>query len=461
MNKQHALGAVFGKGPRFRSTISSARRLRNLRVEPLELRAMLTVVAQGVQSFQATEGIAVDNALLARFTDPPGNLRAAAYSADINWGDGASSSGTIAYDASTGVYSVSGSHVYGEEGVDSVTVLVHRAGAPDASLSALATVVEQPFTGLPQTLTATAGVPLGRHSGVGYGEVIAAVRQDFSPDQEVLTTAIDWGDGVTTSGSAFVDLSLDSDIQHRTYSVFAVHTYTQPGTYAITVAFSENGAPEATVTSTAIVTGTGNQQLVDHIYRDLLGRAPDADGLAAWLAQLDQGLSRSQFVAQVEQSAEYRQDQVMAIYQQYLHRPADPVALETGSQLLAQGATDEQLTEMVVSSPEYFALHGGANDGFLAALFQDALNRPIDAGAKAAFGQALAAGANRAEIAAIVFASHEYHAEVVDAAYLQLLHRHSDAAGQSFWANLLDASVTNEQLLAALAASDEYFNRSA
>jgi hypothetical protein len=132
-----------------------------------------------------------------------------------------------------------------------------------------------------------------------------------------------------------------------------------------------------------------------------------------------------------------------------------------GSQLLAHGATDEQLTEMVVSSPEYFALHGGANDGFLAALFQDALNRPIDAGAKAVFGQALAAGVNRAQIAAIVFASHEYHADVVDAAYLQMLHRHSDAAGQAFWANLLDAGVTDEQLLAALAASDEYFNRSA
>jgi hypothetical protein len=359
-------------------------RLRNLRIEPLEFRAMLTVVAQGVQSFPTADRIAVDN-----------------------------------------------------------------------------TAAEQPITGLPQTLTGTAGVALGTHSGVGYGEVIAAVRQDISADQEVFTTAIDWGDGATTNGSAFVDLSLASDTQHRTYSVFAVHTFTQPGTYPITVVFSENGAAEATVTSTAIIGGTANQQFVDHIYQDLLGRAPDSGGLTTWLARLDGGLSRSAFIDQVEQSAEYRGDEVMAIYQQYLQRPADSAALETGSELLAQGATDEQLAEMVVSSPEYFALHGGANDGFLAALFQDALNRPIDAGAKAAFGQALAAGANRSQIAAIVFASHEYHADVVDAAYLQLLRRHSDATGQSFWANLLDAGVTDEQLIAALAASDEYFNRSA
>lgn len=327
--------------------------------------------------------------------------------------------------------------------------------------SSQAAVAEQPITGLPQALTGTAGVPLGMHAGVGYGEVIAAIRQDISAGLKTFTAAIDWGDGTATNGNAYLDLSLAADTQHRTYSVFDVHTYAQPGTYPITVVFSENGIPEATVTSTATISGTANQRFVDQAFRDLLDRPPEAAGLTAFLAQLDQGVPRSQLVAEIEQSVEYRRDEVMAIYQRYLHRPADSAALEMGSQLLAQGGTNEQLATIVAGSQEYFALYGGTNEGFLTAMFQDALNRPIDAGANAAFGQVLAAGASRTQIAAIVFASHEYHADVVDAANLDLLHRDADVVGQSFWAGQLDAGVSNNQLIAALAASDEYFSRSA
>ncbi|HWB12697.1 MAG TPA: DUF4214 domain-containing protein [Pirellulales bacterium] len=377
--RSHNGTGLKGKSRQASLTFSSAKRLRKSRIEPLESREMLTAVAQGLPSPQATEAV----------------------------------------------------------------------------------VADQPITGVPQTLTGTAGVPLGKHAGVGFGEVIAGIRQDISAGLQTFGAVINWGDGPVTNGDAFLDLSLASDTQHRTYSVFAAHTYTQLGTYPITVVFSEQGVLEATVTSTAIISGTGNQQFVDQVYRDLLGRQPDADGLAVWLAQLDQGMPRNQFVAQIEQSAEYRQDQVTAIYQKYLHRPADPAGLEMGGRLLAHGASDEQVAEIVVGSQEYFGLHGGTDDAFLAALFQDALNRPIDAGAKAAFGQALAAGASRAQIAEAVFSSREYHNDVVDDVYLRLLHRHADTAGQSFWTNWLDAGNTDEQLMAALAASDEYFGRSA
>ncbi len=421
----------------------------------------MTVVAQGIQSIQAAEGVALNNVLLAQFTDPLGNLPLASYAADINWGDGGSSSGIVSFDASTGIYSVNGSHVYAEDGNDSITVLVHRAGSSDTTLNALATVAEQPITALPLNLTGSAGVPLGQHAGVGYGEVIASIRQDISADLETFTAAINWGDGTTANGTAFIDLSLLPDIQHRTYSVFNVHTYTQPGTYSITVVFSEHGVPQATVVSTATISGSANQQFVDHVYRDLLDRPADANGLAAWVLQLDRGISRSQVVAQIEQSAEYRQDVVMGLYQKYLHRSADPAALAMGVQFLAHGATDEQLAEILVSSQEYFALHGGANGGFLDALYQDALNRPIDAQSKAAFEQALAVGATRTQVAVLVFGSHEYHADVVDAAYLHLLHRHADAGGLAYWSARLDAGATDEQLFAALAASDEYFNQPA
>ena len=43
--------------------------------------------------------------------------------------------------------------------------------------------------------------------------------------------------------------------------------------------------------------------------------------------------------------------------------------------------------------------------------------------------------------------------------YRQLLHRPADASGLSIYTNALQQGVTNEQLLAILAGSDEYFSR--
>ncbi|MGH7140968.1 MAG: DUF4214 domain-containing protein, partial [Pirellulales bacterium] len=98
-------------------------------------------------------------------------------------------------------------------------------------------------------------------------------------------------------------------------------------------------------------------------------------------------------------------------------------------------------------------------DSFLNALFQDALDRPIDAAAKAAFEQYLAAGGTRAQVAAVVFGSHEYHADVMQSIYLELLDRAPDAAGLTFWADALDHGASDEQVIAGIAASNEYYNK--
>lgn len=218
----------------------------------------------------------------------------------------------------------------------------------------------------------------------------------------------------------------------------------------------------SSVTSTAIIAApplTPNQQFVSHIYSDLLHRAVDQAGLIFWAGRLDGGLSRELLVLDLEATPEYRQDEVTSLYEHYLHRAAEPAALAADSQLLAQGMTDEQLAAIIVSSDEYFALHGGTNDGFLAALFQDALNRPIEVAAVSWFEQYLAAGGSLAQVAALIFGSHEYHADVVAGIYEQLLDRQPDARGQQYWAGQLDHGVTEEQVIAVIAASDEYFGK--
>jgi hypothetical protein len=78
---------------------------------------------------------------VASFTDAdPGN-QAGDYTAQILWGDGAASQGTVAV-ASTGVYAVTGAHAYAQSGTYSVTALVRDSGGQSvvAQTSLIATV---------------------------------------------------------------------------------------------------------------------------------------------------------------------------------------------------------------------------------------------------------------------------------------------------------------------------------
>ncbi len=206
------------------------------------------------------------------------------------------------------------------------------------------------------------------------------------------------------------------------------------------------------------VTGTANERFVDQVYQDLLNRQADDMGLAFWNAQLDQGVTRAQVVAQIETSVEYRTDVVQKAYQQFLHRPGETAGVNFWVNFLQQGGTVEQMEAGLVGSTEYFQNRGGGtNAGFLTALFQDALNRPIDTTGQAGFTSQLAGGTTTGQIAAEVFASTEFQQDVVKGAFQQLLHRTADTAGLNFYSAALQQGQTDQQINASIAASDEFF----
>lgn len=528
-----------------------------------------SVIAHPVQPINATEGVDTGGVMVAQFTDPAGNFQVSNYSADINWGDGTTSAGTInLFDGTQSLYSVSGDHTYAEAGSDTITVTIHRTGAQDTTTTATANISEPQLSGSGVTLRATEGYAIGTTtSGASSPTAVVATftDPDATPDNDGIYVMIEWGDGSSSSGTVtpvagadaewavsgshtyaedgsyaitvliggeslfpivsvnskanvveantifytFVesnpsvppvtgqqfsplanvplftfdhgnnsepasDFAISIDWGDGTASVGSVilagahyatsgsHTYNDAGLFKITERISDDGMTSTVATQALIQPGgTGDQQFVANVYNDFLQRTVEAAGLTYWSARLDAGLSRTQFVAAIEASAEYRQNEVTSLFERYLHRAAEPAALNAGSQLLADGGNVEQLAEIIASSDEYFALHGGTNDGFLSALFQDALQRPIDPATLALFEQDLAAGATRLQIAEIVFSSHEYHADVVQNAYTQLLGRTTDAAGAAYWAGLLDNGLTDEQLFAAIAASNEYFAKTA
>jgi hypothetical protein len=75
-----------------------------------------SVTVTGGFTVSATAGSDSGLQTVATFVDPAGPGPLTGYSADILWGDGRTSPGAIAFDPGTGVFTVQGSHKYGEKG---------------------------------------------------------------------------------------------------------------------------------------------------------------------------------------------------------------------------------------------------------------------------------------------------------------------------------------------------------
>jgi uncharacterized protein (TIGR03118 family) len=203
---------------------------------------------------------------------------------------------------------------------------------------------------------------------------------------------------------------------------------------------------------------TPDERFVAQAYLDLLQRPADPFGLGFWSGSLAQGATRTQVAAGIEASLEYRSLVVQDLYSRFLHRRVDPDGLNTFTGLLGTGGTVEQAEAIITGSPEYFQDRGGGtNDGYLDALYQDALNRSVDPTGRATFDQALANGTTPAEVAAIVFASNEFRQDLVQNFYQQFLHRAADASGLNTFVGALGQGTTDQQVIAAIVGSDEYF----
>jgi parallel beta-helix repeat protein len=428
----------------------------------IETLSPATVASQGNATINAAEAVNTGPVVVATFTDPSGPGPLSNYSADIQWGDGATSAGTVTFDSASGTFFVIASHTYGEDGSRTLTVTVHRLGGPDVVINGAAIVAEPPIV----VTLAPVGPAVGHEQTLFANVSLGSFAHgNNSEPASNFTAIINWGDGTTSTGTVSQGPAADSF-----YAVAGSHSYRDEGHYSISVAISDDTA-SATIQTTAVITeealpsgskGTSNELFVSEVYRDLLNRPVDATGLAYWSAKIDAGAARADVATSIQNSDEYRQIEVQSLYQTYLHRDAEAGALAADAKLLAHGETAEQLAASIVSSDEYFQRRaGGTNDGFLDALFQDALHRPIDAGSKAFFEQPLAHGGTRGQAADLVFGSREYHAEVVQNIYLQTLDRGADAAGDDFWATQLDHGQRDEQIRAVIMGSQEYFAKTA
>ena len=211
--------------------------------------------------------------------------------------------------------------------------------------------------------------------------------------------------------------------------------------------------PVATYTSSF----SANQRFVYQLYEDLLGRAPSTAELADWTTALSGDTTRSQVAAALLHTDEYRGLLVDSIYQSFLKRDPDSSERASGIVLLGSGVSDELLKATVLGSPEFFTTQGGGTvDGFLNALYEDVLGRAIDPDAQALYESQIASGATDSYVALEVLMSTEAREDLVKGDYQRFLHRAPDTTELSSFAGALASGSTDEDVIAAIVATDEY-----
>lgn len=221
-------------------------------------------VIAAAAAVNAVEGQSASNVTVATFTDPGGAESLANYSAQIDWGDGTTTSGAITFAA--GTFTVAGTHTYAEESAADhpgsnpyqLTVTISHGSASNGVAHPTATVSDP-------AVTPTGGFTFNAVEGMPSATQTVATFTDPGGAEAVgdYSALIDWGDGSTSTGT----ITLASG----TYTVQGSHTYATglglpddfgntfcgatPPSYQkpITVTISHEAAPAAMTASTATI----------------------------------------------------------------------------------------------------------------------------------------------------------------------------------------------------------------
>jgi hypothetical protein len=360
-----------------------------------------------------------------------------------NLSDGSGITGSATTTLSVSDFTTAGSLEYR-------AVVTDANGAIATSNAAMLTVNPAPLITLqPEDATATVGQSAADSFSIGEsgGTGPLSVQWQVSTDQGSTFTKLSDSSGVSGSSTPTLNVSGFSTAGSTEYQAIVTDAN---GVTATSMA--------ATLTVNAAPTDP-NQAWLSQVYVDLLHRSLDSSGLATWSALLNQGASRTQVVQFIQTSLEYRADVIEALYSSLLDRPADDSGLNTFTSFLGNGGTAQQVKAAILGSAEYFQLHGGTNDTFLSAVYQDVLNRSVDASGAQSWALALASGTSRESVAAAILASLESNTDEVQSLYNAMLNRAADPSGLNSFTTALQQGVSEEAAIAGIVGSGEYFAR--
>ena len=363
----------------------------------------------------------------------------------VDWGDGSDSSPVTVVGGAFGCDLIAG-HTYASPGNYTLTVTGSWYGT---TLSITTAVYVRPFD-LAATRARKGTV------GAAVGGAWASFHAPFSFGN--YAAHIDWGDGQS------------SDVDHTEFvgdtlalgeapfeTVNAYHTYTQPGSYPVTIDLLQSGRLAGEVVTRVVVgscapptgdayvpaVGDAYDRWLSLVFHDVLGRAPSDSERAGARAALAAGASRTAILLPLVAGGESEARRTTSLYASLLGRAPTQAELSSSSPL-ADIVGGHEYADLV--RPASAQTDGGV---LTQAMTCDLLGRPAtDAEISAA--QALA---THDAVAAFLNGA-AFREAAVDTAYRTYLRRPATSHEQ-----LAGAALSPEQLAAAVAASPEYFQR--
>jgi hypothetical protein len=198
---------------------------------------------------------------------------------------------------------------------------------------------------------------------------------------------------------------------------------------------------------------------VRDLYRQVLQRDADPDGLAHWVGLLKAGTPRSTIVQALWDSPEHLGLEVDQFYATYLHRAADAPGRASWVNALLGGASEADVALGLLTSAEYQQSHADTA-AYLSALYGDVLGRTADPSGLATWQSAAQGGMSRAALAEAFLHSPEAYHRLMDHYYSDYLGRAADSAGEAYWVGALQSRQWSPDQVARLfLASDEFFSR--
>jgi hypothetical protein len=138
---------------------------------------------------------------------------------------------------------------------------------------------------------------------------------------------------------------------------------------------SENGVAGNIVTDTIL---SYHASLVDKLYKQVLHRSAEDQGLVFWTSQLDAGQKLDLVAKGIFNSVERLNPLVTQFYQQFLNRGTDPQGLAFWVADWQTKGDPRDVVENILASKEFLDDAGDTNAGFITLLYQRVLNRPAE-----------------------------------------------------------------------------------
>jgi hypothetical protein len=209
---------------------------------------------------------------------------------------------------------------------------------------------------------------------------------------------------------------------------------------------------------------SGTAGWVSATYQDVLGRAPSASEVTAWVNQVNAGMSPAQVAQTFIESPERLGGIIGNLYVQYLGRTADSAGVAYWTNVWLANGGPEQVQAGIIGSPEYYVtasrMHPSLtpDQAWVTALYNNILGRAPDQAGLDYWTTYIQTNSKQSVVLGFV-TSNEYRTTLINGWFETYLGRSLDTAGQQYWLSQMQQGVGQDAIQEGIIASAEFRNR--